>query len=160
MALSRRKCRDLGGDVGTLLPQCPKVDLKTRSRNHETRALLLKQAIVETLEIRPAFRGYKLEESGYIVLEAAVGPSGLKILRTDIRINLLVADVGLPGGLNGRQVADAARVARPKLRVLFVTGYAKNAVVGNGHLDIGMHVIAKPFNMSEFSSKVREMVDN
>jgi PAS domain S-box-containing protein len=101
-----------------------------------------------------------LEESGYIVLEAVDGPSGLRILRTDVRINLLVTDVGLPGGLNGRQVADAARVARPKLQVLFVTGYAENAVVGNGHLDIGMHVIAKPFNMSEFSSKVREMVDN
>jgi hypothetical protein len=67
---------------------------------------------------------------------------------------------GLPGGLNGRQVADAARVARPKLQVLFVTGYAENAAVGNGHLDVGMHVIAKPFNMSEFSGKVREMVDS
>jgi PAS domain S-box-containing protein len=101
-----------------------------------------------------------LEESGYVVLEASDGPSGLRILRTDVRINLLVTDVGLPGGMNGRQVADAARVSRPELQVLFVTGYAENAVVGNGHLDVGMHVIAKPFNMSEFAKKVREMIED
>jgi CheY-like chemotaxis protein len=100
-----------------------------------------------------------LEEAGYIVLEAADGPSGLRILHTDVRINLLVTDVGLPGGMNGRQVADAARVSRPELQVLFVTGYAGNAVVGNGDLDIGMHVIAKPFNISEFAKKVLEMME-
>jgi hypothetical protein len=62
--------------------------------------------------------------------------------------------------MNGRQVADAARVSRSELKVLFVTGYAENAVVGNGHLDVGMHVIAKPFNMSEFANKVREMIED
>jgi PAS domain S-box-containing protein len=101
-----------------------------------------------------------LEEAGYIVLEAADGPSGLRILRTDVRINLLVTDVGLPGGMNGRQVADAARVSRAELKVLFVTGYAENAVVANGHLDVGMHVIAKPFNMFEFANKVRQMIED
>ena len=101
-----------------------------------------------------------LEEGGYSVLEAADGPSGLRTLRTEVRIDLLVTDVGLPGGMNGRQVADAARVSRSELKVLFVTGYAENAVVGNGHLDAGMHVIAKPFNMSEFANKVREMIDD
>jgi PAS domain S-box-containing protein len=101
-----------------------------------------------------------LEEAGYIVLEAPDGPAGLKILRSDARIDLLVTDVGLPGGMNGRQVADAARVSRSELKVLFVTGYAENAVVGNGHLDAGMHVIAKPFNMSEFAGKVRRMIED
>jgi CheY-like chemotaxis protein len=101
-----------------------------------------------------------LEEVGYIAIEAIDGPSGLKILQSDARIDLLVTDVGLPGGMNGRQLADAARVTRPDLKVLFVTGYAENAAVGNGLLDPGMHVLAKPFVMSEFGSKVREMIES
>jgi CheY-like chemotaxis protein len=100
-----------------------------------------------------------LREAGYVTLEAADGPTGLKILQSDVRVNLLITDVGLPGGMNGRQVADAARVARPGLKVLFVTGYAENAAIGHGHLDPGMHVIAKPFVMAELGMKVREMIE-
>ncbi|GIL41225.1 ATP-binding protein [Roseiterribacter gracilis] len=100
-----------------------------------------------------------LRESGYNVLEAADGPSGMKILQSDARIDLLVTDVGLPGGMNGRQVADAARVLRPTLKVLFITGYAENAVVGNGHLAPGMEVITKPFNVAALSTRVRDMID-
>ena len=99
-----------------------------------------------------------LEESGYIAIEASDGPAGLKILQSDARIDLLVTDVGLPGGMNGRQVADAARETRPDLKVLFVTGYAENAAVGNGLLDPGMQVIGKPFAMTALSAKVREMI--
>jgi len=101
-----------------------------------------------------------LEDNGYRVIEAEDGPSGLKILETDQRIDLLITDVGLPGGLNGRQVADAARTQRPGLRVLFITGYAENAAVGNGHLDPGMAVITKPFVMNALANKVREMLDS
>jgi CheY-like chemotaxis protein len=61
--------------------------------------------------------------------------------------------------MNGRQVADAARAFRPELKVLFVTGYAENASVGNGHLDAGMQVIAKPFAMTDFGNKVREIIE-
>ena len=100
-----------------------------------------------------------LTEAGYRVLEAPDGPSGLEILRTDVRIDLLITDVGLPGGMNGRQVADAAREVRPDLRVLFVTGYAENAAVGNGHLDAGMEVMTKPFAMAALGEKVREMIE-
>src|SRR3546814_3011052 len=85
-----------------------------------------------------------LEEAGYTAIEADDGPSGLKILQSDIQIDLLITDVGLPGGMNGRQIADAARESRPDLKVLFVTGYADNAAVGNGHLQPGMQVITKP----------------
>src|SRR6202021_2524507 len=88
-----------------------------------------------------------LQDAGYRILEAAYGPLGLKILQSEIRIDLLLTDVGLPSGMNGRQVADAARAFRPNLKVLFITGYAENAVVGNGHLEKGMHVIAKPFEI-------------
>jgi PAS domain S-box-containing protein len=100
-----------------------------------------------------------LEEAGYVVMEAADGPAGLKILRSDARIDLLVTDVGLPGGMNGRQVADAARAKRPDLKVLFVTGYAENAAVGNGLLEAGMQVIAKPFATAALENKVRAMIE-
>ena len=99
-----------------------------------------------------------LEENGYQVVDAGDGPSGLKVLETAPRVDLLITDVGLPGGMNGRQVADAARVQRPDLKVLFLTGYAENAVVGNGHLDPGMEVMTKPFVHAEFINKVRELI--
>jgi len=66
------------------------------------------------------------------VLEADNSQSGLRILETRARIDLLLTDVGLPGGMNGRQLADAAREQRPGLKVLFLTGYAESAAVGNG----------------------------
>ena len=99
-----------------------------------------------------------LGDSGYTVLEAEDGPRGLKILESNARVDLLITDVGLPGGMNGRQVADAARVTRPELKVLFITGYAENAVVGNGHLGLGMEVITKPFEMAALSNKVRALL--
>src|SRR5208282_1415920 len=75
-----------------------------------------------------------LEELGYTAIEAPDGEAGLKVLQSGVRIDLLVTDVGLPGGLNGRQVADAAQAIRPGLQVLFITGYAENAVLSHGHL--------------------------
>ena len=100
-----------------------------------------------------------LDENGYAVLQASDGPSGLKILQSDARVDLLITDVGLPGGMNGRQVADLARLSRPDLKVLFITGYAENAVVGNGHLDRGMEVVTKPFSTSALGGKVRDLID-
>jgi CheY-like chemotaxis protein len=100
-----------------------------------------------------------LRENGYHVIEAEDGPSGLRILQSDIRIDLMITDVGLPGGLNGRQVADAARAMRPALKVLFITGYAENAVIGNGLLDVDMSIITKPFEMAMFANKVRAVID-
>jgi CheY-like chemotaxis protein len=100
-----------------------------------------------------------LEDLGYTAIEAADGAAGLKVLRSDVRIDLLVTDVGLPGGMNGRQMADAGRVVRPDLKVLFITGYAENAVVGNGHLEPGMQVLTKPFVMEALASRVRELID-
>ena len=100
-----------------------------------------------------------LGDAGYNVIEAPDGPSGLEILRSDRRIDLLISDVGLPGGMNGRQVADAARVSRPELKVLFITGYAENAAVGNGLLAPGMEVLTKPFAMVDLAAKVHDMIE-
>ena len=85
-------------------------------------------------------------------------PPDWRSYRSSVRIDLLITDVGLPGGMNGRQVADAARALRPGLRVLFITGYADNAAVGNGHLDRGMHVVTKPFTMVALAAKIKTML--
>ena len=101
-----------------------------------------------------------LREHGFATLEAGDGPSGLRILNSGQRIDLLVTDVGLPGGLNGRQVADAARMRRPDLKILFITGYAENAAVGNGLLEPGMEVMTKPFAMMDLAAKVTTMIES
>ncbi len=100
-----------------------------------------------------------LEELGYTATEAADGNAGLKVLRSDVPLDLLITDVGLPGGLNGRQVADAGREVRPLLPVLFITGYAENAAVGNGHLEPGMQVLTKPFAMDTLAARVRAILE-
>lgn len=100
-----------------------------------------------------------LQEAGYTAVEAEDGPSGMKILQSAIPIDLLITDVGLPGGMNGRQVADAARDIRPDLKILFVTGFAENAAVGNGHLAPGMAVMTKPFVMTELGNKIVEILE-
>ncbi|HEY5806846.1 MAG TPA: PAS domain-containing protein [Povalibacter sp.] len=105
------------------------------------------------------FASEVLIDHGYTVLEANDGRSALRILESPARLDLLITDVGLPGGLNGRQVADAARVKRPTLKILFITGYAENAAVGNGYLLPGMEVLTKPFVMAALATKVRDMID-
>jgi PAS domain S-box-containing protein len=100
-----------------------------------------------------------LTDLGYTAVEAADGAAGLKVLNSDLRIDLLITDVGLPGGMNGRQVADAARNVRPELKVLFITGYAENAVLSHGHLDPGMHVLTKPFAMDALATRIRQLIE-
>ena len=98
-----------------------------------------------------------LRELGYRALEAADGTAGLKVLQSRKRIDLLVTDVGLPG-VNGRQLADQARVTRPDLKVLFITGYAENATLPNGFLDPGMEMITKPFAIEALATRIRNMI--
>jgi PAS domain S-box-containing protein len=98
-----------------------------------------------------------LHDQGYRVLEATDGPSGLRMLRLNERIDLLVTDVGLPG-MNGRQLADQARETRPGLKILFITGYAENVAIAKGFLQPGMEMITKPFDLDNLSQRIREMV--
>ncbi|QNN66240.1 PAS domain-containing protein [Sphingomonas rhizophila] len=99
-----------------------------------------------------------LAEIGLTCLEAEDGREGLAILQSDQRIDLLITDVGLPGGLNGRQVADAARSLRDGLKVLFITGYAENAVLNHGHIEPGMEVLTKPFAVSDLTARVDRLL--
>ncbi len=99
-----------------------------------------------------------LEDLGYIAVEAADSVAGLKVLQSDVRIDLLVTDVGLPGGMNGRQMADAGRERRPDLKVLFITGYAENAVLGNGYLRPGMQVLTKPFVLETLAIRIKSLI--
>ena len=98
-----------------------------------------------------------LNDLGYRALEAVDGPSSLPILRSATRIDLLVTDVGLPG-MNGRQVADAAREQRPDLKVLFITGYAESAAIANGFLAPGMEMMTKPFAVDALAARIRDMI--
>jgi PAS domain S-box-containing protein len=115
---------------------------------------------VLVVEDEPVVRGViveMLQEQGYHTLQAVDGPSGLRMLRLNKRIDLLVTDVGLPG-MNGRQLADQARETRPDLKILFITGYAENAAIAKGFLQPGMEMITKPFDLDNLSQRIREMV--
>jgi CheY-like chemotaxis protein len=96
-----------------------------------------------------------LSDLGYTVLEAGDGGSALKILEAGTLIDLLITDVGLPGGTNGRQLADTARQRRPDLKVLFITGYAESAAVRNGLIEEGMQVMTKPFALEALAAKIQ-----
>ena len=99
-----------------------------------------------------------IEELGYAVLTAADGHAALRLLADHPEIRLLFTDVGLPGGFNGRQLADAAREARPGLLVLYTTGYARNAIVHNGMLDPGVELMVKPFSYAALAAKLSAML--
>jgi len=101
-----------------------------------------------------------LTDLGYTVLEAESGLAGLSIANAGVRVDLLVTDVGLPGGMNGRQLADAARQRRPGLKVLFITGYAESMVEDNGQIGQGMQIMIKPFALDTLAARVQGMIDD
>ncbi len=101
-----------------------------------------------------------LEEHGYRTMAAGDAVAAMAVMRGGVVPDLLLTDVGLPG-LNGRQLADAAREMQPAQKVLFMTGYAPNAVVGGGEaLDPGMSILMKPFEVGALTAKVTEMLES
>jgi PAS domain S-box-containing protein len=115
---------------------------------------------VLVVEDEPVVRGVILEmlgEQGYRTIEAGDGPSGLRLLRMNEQIDLLITDVGLPG-MNGRQLADLARETRPDLKILFITGYAESVAIADGFLQSGMEMITKPFDLDHLSRRIRAMI--
>ena len=101
-----------------------------------------------------------LRDLGYRVLSARDARSALEVLEKDANVSLLFTDVGLPDGINGRQLADMAIERRPSLKVLFTTGYARNAIVHHGRLDPGVELVLKPFTQNELAKKIRRILEN
>jgi len=99
-----------------------------------------------------------LREHGYRVLEASNGIAALELLEAEKDVRLLFTDVGLPGGLNGRQLADEARRRRPDLLVLFTTGYTRNAIIHQGRLDPGAELIGKRFTYATLVAKIQRLL--
>jgi PAS domain S-box-containing protein len=115
--------------------------------------------VVEDYRELRAFSTGVLRELGYEVLEASSGRAALEVLERGREIHLLFTDVVLPDGMSGRQLADAALRRRPDLKVLFTTGYTRNAIVHNGTLDPGVNLISKPFTYEQLAAKVRALLD-
>ena len=154
---------DQGTTVKMYLPRLPLTDIAgeiasdaidTPSRTSRAEMILV---VEDEPDVRDSTAGM-LEELGYSVLTAADGHAALRLLADYPEIRLLFTDVGLPGGLNGRQLADAAREARPELLVLYTTGYARNAIVHNGMLDPGVELMVKPFTYAALAAKLRAML--
>lgn len=124
-----------------------------RAEAGETVLVVEDEPVIRTLIVEV------LQDLGYRALEAPDGPAGLKILQSRQHVDLLITDVGLPG-INGRQLADAARETRPHLKVLFITGYAENATLANGFLDPGMEMITKPFAVEVLASRIRNIIQS
>ncbi len=118
--------------------------------------------LVLVVEDDPDVRDYTVElvgELGYTVLSAGDGASALRLLDSHPEISLLFTDVGLPGGMNGRQLAEHALRRKPRLKVLYTSGYARNAIVHHGRLDPGVEVVFKPFTYSDVGAKIRQILD-
>jgi signal transduction histidine kinase len=128
---------------------------------HAAPAAAIKESILvveDDADVR-AFASQALAELGYRVLEAADAHSALQALGKEATIDLLFTDVGLPNGVNGRQLADEARRRRPALKVLFTTAYARNAIIHQGRLDPGVDLVTKPFTQPDLARRVRRLLD-
>ena len=152
---------------GTAIQIClPRMKAEARDEEQAEAAVAPRGAGEETIllcEDDEDVRAYTVEllaELGYRVLEAADGPAALRLLDDPAaRVDLLFTDVVLPGGMSGAELARQARRARPGLRVLFTTGYARDAIVHEGRLDPGIDLVAKPFGFADLAVRVREMLD-
>jgi CheY-like chemotaxis protein len=100
-----------------------------------------------------------LQELGYEVVSASDGPSALKMLERHSDVQLLFTDVILPNGMNGRELAEEVVRQRPQIRVLFTTGYTRNAIIHGGRLDEGVELLTKPFTYDALAAKVRSVLD-
>lgn len=116
--------------------------------------------VVEDHEDLRSYSTGVLRELGYRVLEAANGRSALEVLQAATDVDLLFTDVVLPEGMDGRRLADEVQRRRPGVRVLFTTGYTRNAIVHNGRLDAGVSLISKPFSFNDLAAKVRQVLDS
>lgn len=141
---------------GEVAPQAPRRKSETGRRGSANETIFV-------VEDDARVRGYAVEalrELGYTVLDAANGPQALKSLDAAPKLDLLFTDMVMPD-MTGSRLADLARRRRPDLKVLYTTGYTRDAVmIHNGVLDPGTNFLAKPFSIDQLASKVREVLDN
>jgi PAS domain S-box-containing protein len=153
------------GEGTTVKIYLPRFHAEAEHREEETVRAVARGSKHETIlavEDDDDVRAYStdtLRDLGYRVLEAPNGAAALLILERHPEIAVLFTDVGLPGGINGRQLAEEARRRRPDLKVLFTTGYARNAIVHDGRLDPGVELLTKPFTQTALSEKLRDIID-
>jgi CheY-like chemotaxis protein len=117
--------------------------------------------IVLAVEDDALVRAYvvaQLRSLGYQVLTAANGAEALVIIESDVHVDVLFTDVIMPGAMNGRQLADAAKKQRPGLKVLFTSGYTENAIVHHGRLDPGVLLLAKPYRKADLARMMRQAI--
>jgi CheY-like chemotaxis protein len=151
-----------GTTVKLYLPRLLVEPIVAESANHTLPAEGSTEETILVLEDDDDVRASSVEslrEIGYRVIEAHDGPSALRLLERQMRVDLLFSDVVLPGGLTGAEVAAQARAMRPGLKILFTTGYARNAIIHHGRLDKGVHLITKPFSLNDLAAKVRDVLD-
>jgi signal transduction histidine kinase/CheY-like chemotaxis protein len=153
------------GDGTTVKLYLPRlVNAETAVQGEQLEAPLPRSTQGETIlvvEDEDAVRSFTVEmlhELGYGVLQAANGHAALTLMDANPSIQLLFTDVGLPGGLNGRQLADEATRRRPDIKVLFTSGYTRNAIVHGGRLDAGVALIGKPFTYAALAEKIRQVL--
>jgi signal transduction histidine kinase len=142
--------RHIGEEVRTAPPNEPSE--MARARHGETVLIVDDEPSVRALVEEV------LDELGYISIQAEDGAAGLKVLESGRTVDLLITDIGLPGGMNGRQLADAGLAIWPALKILFITGYAENDLVANGDLKPGVHLLSKPFRMDVLAGRIRSII--
>jgi CheY-like chemotaxis protein len=154
------------GEGTTVKIYLPRLRGEFAEQEEEVAAIVPEGSLAETIlvcEDDDDVRAYSVEvlrELGYRVLEAHDGPSALRLLeRQEGRVDLLFTDVVLPSGMMGNVLADQARALRPDLKVLFTTGYARNAIVHHGRLDPGVELITKPFSYADLAARIRDLLD-
>jgi nitrogen-specific signal transduction histidine kinase/CheY-like chemotaxis protein len=152
-----------GTTVKLYLPRVAGFDLQAREQAAPPR-LVARQGsetilIVEDNDPLLESVSTMLQEQGYRVLAARTGTVALQLLDSEKKVHLLFTDVGLPGGMNGRQLADEARRRHPGLIVLFTTGYTHNAIIHQGRLDPGVEFIGKPFTYAALVGRIQRLLD-
>jgi signal transduction histidine kinase/CheY-like chemotaxis protein len=152
----------VGTVVKLYLPRRTGAEIAAAATNSASSPQAGQGETILVVEDHDDLRGYStgaLREMGYRVFEAPDAHAALAVFDTDIHIDLLFTDVVLPGGMNGRELADAVATRRPDMKVLFTTGYTRNAIVHNGQLDPGIQLIGKPFTYSDLAAKIRAVLD-
>jgi CheY-like chemotaxis protein len=152
-----------GTTVKIYLPRFDSHETESQPKDmRRHRDLMLGAETILVVEDDEALRAYTvevLEELGYRLLQANTAAAALEILDRESQVDLLFTDVVIPGGSNGRALADEAKHRRPGLKVLFTTGYTRNAIVHHGRLDPGVELLAKPYLPSDLAAKIRSILD-